>query len=171
MDNSIQKTEIRQSFYALPPSAQRIREMKTLLADLCLWSLLGSHQTIQKIEKTENGYRILTDSYSLDIEVLYKQDGCRIGPAEFEFVFSEPETFSQPFPGQGQELTAGQTLRELQALLADPYLYEILGSVQLIERIEKTKNGYFLQTNRNSVTVRVIDVQGDSDLPQFDFFS
>jgi hypothetical protein len=169
IDGPLQKTEICQSFYALPPSAQRIREMRALLTDLSLWSLLGPNQTIQKIEKTENGYRVAADSFSLEVKILYKQDGRRIGPADFEFVFSELETFSQP--SHGQELTAEQTLQELQALLADPCLYEILGSVQLIEKIEKTENGYFIQTNRDSIAVRIIEAQGHSDLPQFDFFS
>ena len=137
---SIQNREYRQVLRALPPAAQRIREIKSLITDLRLWSLLGTNQGIRTIEKTGTGYRVAADSIALEVQLNYKRDGRRIGPAEFEFVFFEPMFFESP----DSALDAAPTLEEWLAVLNDPRLYETLGSTHLIQKMERTKKGWLI---------------------------
>lgn len=48
-----------------------------------------------------------------------------------------------------------QSVRELQAILADPHVQEELGSAEAIEEIVRTDNGYELKTQSRRLPVDV----------------
>lgn len=48
-----------------------------------------------------------------------------------------------------------QSTREIRALLADPKLYELLGSAEAIHQITRTETGYFLMTGKYVLSVDV----------------
>ena len=72
----------------LPPLYEGIKELQALLASHELSQKLGSGDVIEKIEKTENGYKITTNKRDLEVEVYYTPTG-RIGPAAFTLKFGE----------------------------------------------------------------------------------
>lgn len=78
------------SFAILPPGAQSIDELKTIINDRELGKQLGYAEPIEQIVKTNGGYMILTPSKQLQVNVIYIQSPTkRIGPAEFEINFHE----------------------------------------------------------------------------------
>ncbi len=142
---------------ALPPAIQRMRELKSILADPFLYDRLGASELIESLEKTDNGYIIHTQNYSVSVEVVYLHEGRKIGPAEFRLEFSEPVPRTALGDHRLRALPpAIQRMHEIQALLADPFLYDSLGAAELIERIEKTEKGYAVYTHNYSVSVAVV---------------
>ena len=78
------------TFGALPPLAQSVRELQALLADGRLYEALGSAEVIQEIVKTERGYLVMTQNYSMEIDIKYGGGEKRIiGPVHFELEFHE----------------------------------------------------------------------------------
>ncbi len=77
-------------FSALPPLAQSIKEMQAILADSRLYHSLGSPEMIQEFVRTEEGYLITTQHYTLQVNVKYLRGQHRIGPVQFELEFDEP---------------------------------------------------------------------------------
>jgi hypothetical protein len=81
---------VNHKLQALPPAVQRTRELVAILSDERLYEALGNAEPIESIEKTEDGYLIRTENYTLQVNVKYVlQDRC-CGPAKFELEFSEP---------------------------------------------------------------------------------
>ena len=79
------------TFAALPPLAQGIRELQTLLADQRLYESLGSGEAIKEIIRTESGYLVVTRNYELQVDLKYGGGDRRlIGPIHFELEFKEP---------------------------------------------------------------------------------
>ncbi len=74
----------------LPPAIQRNREIQAILADPFIYSRLGASEMVESIQKTENGYLITTQNFTVSVEVVYVREGRKIGPAEFRLEFSEP---------------------------------------------------------------------------------
>ncbi len=75
-------------FALLPPLAQGIREIQTLLSDSRLYGALGSAEIIQEIVRNETGYMIVTPHYVLQADIHYLPLG-KVGPAKFEFEFRD----------------------------------------------------------------------------------
>ncbi len=79
-------------FAALPPLAQSTREIQALLADDRFYNSLGSGERIQEIIRTENGYEVTTQHYTMQVEIRYIRGDQKIcGPVKFEFEFYQPE--------------------------------------------------------------------------------
>ncbi|MGB7978787.1 MAG: hypothetical protein WCF19_06485 [Chlamydiales bacterium] len=76
------------TFGALPPLAQSIRELQALLADGRFYDALGSAGRIQEIIRTEHGYLVITQRYTMEVDIKYGRGV--IGPVPFEFEFHEP---------------------------------------------------------------------------------
>lgn len=74
----------------LPPLYEGIKEIQTILASPELSSKLTSGDVIEKIERTETGFRITTNKRSVDVKIDYEKTQ-NIGPASFKLTFSEPE--------------------------------------------------------------------------------
>lgn len=78
-------------FAILPPLAQSAQEIQALLIDPQLYEKLGSAAFIQEIIRNEKGYLIVTQNYSMQVDIQYmrrEQPFC--GPALFQFEFYEP---------------------------------------------------------------------------------
>lgn len=79
------------TFALLPPLAQSTRELRALLDDNRFYSSLGSAEQIQEIIRNETGYLIVTQNYSMQVDIKYGgRDHRIIGPARFEFTFNPP---------------------------------------------------------------------------------
>ena len=74
---------------ALPPLAQSIREIQTMVGDSELYTRLGSGETIQDIVRTESGYIVRTSHYLLHVDVEYKM-AKHPGPTPFQLRFHDP---------------------------------------------------------------------------------
>jgi hypothetical protein len=74
----------------LPPLYEGIKELQTLLASPLLAQKLQAGDVIEKIEKTEKGYKVTTNKRELEITLHYSSDH-KIGPADFTLEFGEPE--------------------------------------------------------------------------------
>ena len=72
---------------ALPPAAQRIRELVAILSDPRLYEIISSIEMIESIDKTEHGYSITTHNRTLMVEVIYG-DAQGVGPIPFEIEFA-----------------------------------------------------------------------------------
>lgn len=70
---------------ALPPLAQEIKEMKALLDDPRFYSYI-KNGIIERIEKTQAGYLIITSNAAFEVKVKYAPSQ-RPGPAQFELIF------------------------------------------------------------------------------------
>lgn len=153
---------IENSILALPPGVQRTRELLAILKDPRLYELFESVEIIERIEKTETGYRIETDNFSVSIDIKYlSHQGHPPGPAKFELEFKQPvlrgDFHILPYPQMVGELCpSAQRIRELVAILTDRRLFETLGSVEMIERIEKTEKGYLIISKNLSLQIEVI---------------
>lgn len=79
----------------LPPLYQGIKELQTLLASPELGHKLDSGDILEKIEKTEYGYKITTSKRELHVHVIYNNNG-KIGPATFTLKFEEAVELPQP---------------------------------------------------------------------------
>jgi|SRR5579872_5411668 len=91
--NDMDRVEMGEEYLrigALPPAIQRMKEIQAIMAHPFLYDHLGASELIESIEKTENGYLIYTQNYSISVEVVYISEGRKIGPVEFRLEFSEP---------------------------------------------------------------------------------
>lgn len=78
-------------FSLLPPLAQSVREIQTLVADRRLYDSLGSAEVIQEIVRNEAGYQVVTQHYTMQVDLRIIRTEKRIcGPAQFEFEFHLP---------------------------------------------------------------------------------
>jgi hypothetical protein len=75
-------------FALLPPLAQSIKEIEALVADPRFYQALGSAEAIQEITRNEHGYQIVTQHYTMQVNIEYLRTG-KIGPAQFQFEFQE----------------------------------------------------------------------------------
>ncbi len=79
------------TFAALPPLAQSKRELQTLLSDNRFYESLGSAEFIQEIIHTDQGYLVVTQNYTMRVDVKYGcEDRKMIGPVPFELEFNAP---------------------------------------------------------------------------------
>ncbi len=77
-------------FGALPPLAQSVKELQALLADSHIQDL-GSGEPILEIVKMDNGYLVISQNYSMQVDVIYKQmEQKKVGPAQFQLQFHAP---------------------------------------------------------------------------------
>lgn len=77
-------------FGALPPLAQSSKEIQAILADPRLQEQLGSAEVIHEIIRTNGGYVVMTQSYSMRVDVHYSNEPRRIGPVSFHLEFYPP---------------------------------------------------------------------------------
>lgn len=83
--------KIASGLTALPPWAQKQREELAIRGSETIAEMLGREE-ILSIEETENGYRVLTENFQLEIAVRYlppEQPGL-CGPARFELEPGSP---------------------------------------------------------------------------------
>jgi hypothetical protein len=78
------------AFALLPPLAQSIREIEAIVSDPKFYSCLGSPEIIESIERTESGYLILTQNYSMEVLIHFAATK-KIGPAQFSLEFQDPK--------------------------------------------------------------------------------
>ena len=84
-------SRINPQLQALPPAVQRKKELQAILNNARLDELLGSSERIERIEKTETGYLIYTDHYTIQVIVIYiASEGGFCGPVHFEIEFCDP---------------------------------------------------------------------------------
>ena|SRR5579872_7024823 len=77
-------------FGALPPLAQSVREMQAILADSHIQDL-GSAEAILEIVKVDSGYLVISQNYSMLVDVNYKtQEQKKVGPVQFQLQFHPP---------------------------------------------------------------------------------
>lgn len=72
----------------LPPLAQDLREIKTFTQDPEFYQLVGSGDSIERIEKTEGGYLVTTNHKQVLVTVTYKPVKGRLGPSPFTLSYS-----------------------------------------------------------------------------------
>lgn len=77
------------AFALLPPLAQSTREIQALISDSHFYESLGSGEAIQEILRNERGYLVVTQHYTMQVDIEYLHTG-RVGPAQFRFSFNEP---------------------------------------------------------------------------------
>jgi len=77
-------------YAALPPFAQSTKEIKTLLSEPHLQQLLGSAEPIRHIIRTETGYLLVTNQYTLTVDITYGSTHGIAGPVPFSFTYHEP---------------------------------------------------------------------------------
>jgi hypothetical protein len=70
----------------LPPLAESIRELQTMLEDKQFAANLGMAEPIEEIKVVKDGYLVSTRSQQLLVKVNYHATK-RIGPAEFDLQF------------------------------------------------------------------------------------
>lgn len=73
---------------ALPPLYATLNEYKSLLNDQELADKLGSAESIRDIKRTESGFIVTGNRYSLHVDLIYEPQN-HPGPAKFHFVFHE----------------------------------------------------------------------------------
>lgn len=75
-------------FAALPPLAQGIREMESILSSEELHRLLSSAEIIQTITRFDGGYLVVTDKRFIEVRVEYleSEDGLA-GPVRYHLEF------------------------------------------------------------------------------------
>ncbi len=145
---------------ALPPGAQRSRELFTMITDLRLLQIVQDAEMIETIEKTATGYKIYTDKFSLEVTVKYLPHPPNYaGPILFELEFGTPNPYGDvhilPYPLQlGILPPAEQRIRELAEIFRR--LPDVIGYVDPVQNIQKTETGYFIRTENSSVVVDVI---------------
>ena len=85
------------TYAALPPLAQSTREIQAILADSQFYSSLGSAEMIKEIIRTEKGYLVVTQHYSMHVDIKYggHSEPRVIGPARFELEFQKPIKLSE----------------------------------------------------------------------------
>lgn len=74
----------------LPPLAQGVREIQTILCDPKFYPALGSAEILQKIEKNASGYLITTHRYTMQVDIVYFAPEFPDAP-NYNLEFHEPE--------------------------------------------------------------------------------
>lgn len=82
-------TFVQPAFAALAPLNEGVVEIKAILSNEKLYDAIGSGETIQKIQKTESGYVVITREHELVIDVKYLPVS-HPGPQKFELHFNKP---------------------------------------------------------------------------------
>jgi hypothetical protein len=77
-------------FAVLPPFYQSVKEFQQLINHPRLCQLVETSEVITGIIRTETGYRVFTNRKMIEVEIRYGGDRKIIGPAQFEFSFSDP---------------------------------------------------------------------------------
>jgi len=80
---------------ALPPFFHTLREIEAIISDSRLHEELGGGEPILEVKRVDEGYLILTNRYTLKVEVIYHfphELWCGIG--EIELKFNEKEVRS-----------------------------------------------------------------------------
>ena len=77
-------------FAALPPLAQSTREIQALLSDAQFYQSFGSGEFIKEISRNEMGYLVVTQHYTMQVDIQYVKNHGFAGPAQFVFSFHEP---------------------------------------------------------------------------------
>lgn len=72
----------------LPPLYQTSSEIKAMMEDIQLGQKLQSGEVIEKIEKNEQGYLIVTNKSQLQVKVIY-QPSQGPGPAHYKLYFDD----------------------------------------------------------------------------------
>jgi hypothetical protein len=75
---------------ALPPLYQTSNEINAILKSPEFGKKLHSGEVIETIQKNEAGYLVTTNYHTLQIDILYQENG-KIGPAQFNLQFEEPQ--------------------------------------------------------------------------------
>ncbi|MFI0434511.1 MAG: hypothetical protein ACH350_02130 [Parachlamydiaceae bacterium] len=70
----------------LPPLYQTSKEMIAILSDEQLGKTLQSGEVIEKMEKNDHGYAIITNKSHLQVSILY-EEAKQPGPATFKIDF------------------------------------------------------------------------------------
>lgn len=79
-----------QPIYALlPPLYQSVTEIRSILENPELGQYLPQTQPILEIQKSRDGYLILTNQLQMQVEIQYLQQQ-RPGPQQFNTVFHQP---------------------------------------------------------------------------------
>lgn len=78
------------AFSALPPFFQSTSELNRIINDERVYEKLGSGQLIEEVRRTDSGWIILTQSYSLKIDVVNIPSKL-VGAHEFELVVNDPK--------------------------------------------------------------------------------
>ena len=71
----------------LPPLFETLKEYRALLNSDEIEKILPSGQAIQKIDRTNEGFEIVTPKFTLEVKVVYEKSG--IGPAHFHLEFQD----------------------------------------------------------------------------------
>lgn len=74
----------------LPPLYQSSAEIKAILSDEKLSSVLQSGDLIIDIKRIDKGYLIVTNHREIEAKIVYKKME-QPGPAKFEVVFEQPK--------------------------------------------------------------------------------
>lgn len=80
---------VAQKLQALPPYAQRLREIMAILSDERLHEMLGN-ESIESIERNEHGYLIATEKLTMQVNVYYDSASRCCGPQKFRLEFLQP---------------------------------------------------------------------------------
>ena len=87
LKSSLRRLRAETAVQALPPNVQRQREMEAILREA--YKHIPDGESIMQITKTEYGYEIITDHYSIPVEIHFLPQE-NIGPARFEVIFQRP---------------------------------------------------------------------------------
>lgn len=82
------------AFCALPPWAQEAKELDDIKNHEEFLNLLDGDPGDYTITKTDDGYRIETENFVMDVHVEYHPDGT-IGPAKYSLEFDLPQMKEQ----------------------------------------------------------------------------
>lgn len=75
---------------ALPPLYESLNEYKSLLNSQELASKLGSAEGIKDVKRTEKGFLVTANKYTMKVDLIYDAQE-HPGPAKFHFVFHDLE--------------------------------------------------------------------------------
>lgn len=152
-----------QSLYEiLPPGVQRVRELSAIFTDPRLHELFRNNEILLSVEKTQEGYLIKTENFSLPVKVSYLPNSKGFaGPAKFKLDFEEPIPREDyrilPYPPTlGSLSPSEQRIKEILAILSDPHLFQYISSAEMITKIEKREGGYTIHTHDHVINVDVI---------------
>ncbi len=79
---------------ALPPLYQTSSEIKAIMEDIQLGQKLQSGESIEKIEKNDQGYLITTNKSQLQVKVTY-QPAQQPGPVSYQLHFDDSSALTK----------------------------------------------------------------------------
>jgi hypothetical protein len=75
-------------FAALPPLAQSIREIQSILSAKELKNLLNSAESIETISRLDGGYLVITNKSFIEVRIQYLERNDQLaGPLEYRLEF------------------------------------------------------------------------------------